>query len=75
MATKTLEEFRKMPADLLKEKEQELRSELFKLRSGGTTEKVKNTSQFVKIKRDIARIETLLRQQAPGTPRAAANKK
>jgi len=75
MATKTLEEFRKMPADLLKEKEQELRSELFKLRSGGTTEKVKNTSQFVKIKRDVARIQTLLRQQALAATKTAAPKK
>ena len=63
MATDTLKEFRKMAPDLLREREQELRSELFKLRTGGATEKVKNTSQFVKIKRDVARIQTILREQ------------
>ena len=63
MATDTLKEFRKMAPDLLREREQELRSELFKLRTGGATEKVENTSQFVKIKRDVARIQTILREQ------------
>jgi large subunit ribosomal protein L29 len=75
MATKTLEEFKKMHADMLKEKELDLRNELFKLRTGGATEKVKDTSQFVKIKRDIARIRTLLRQQELKTSRDAAAKK
>jgi large subunit ribosomal protein L29 len=63
MATKTLEEFRKMAPDLLKEREGELRTELFKLRTGNSTEKVKNTSQFKKIKKDVARIQTLRREQ------------
>jgi len=63
MATKTLEEFRKMAPDLLKEREGELRTELFKLRTGNSTEKVKNTSQFKKIKKDVARIQTILREQ------------
>ena len=63
MPTDTLKEFRKMPTDQLQHREQELRSELFKLRTGGAIEKVKDTSQFRKIKKDIARIQTLLRQQ------------
>ena len=64
MATDTLKEFRKMPPDLLKEREQELRTDMFKLRTGGATEKVKNTSQFRKVKKDVARIQTILREQA-----------
>ena len=63
MATEALKEFRKMPADKLKEREQELRTELFQLRTGGATEKVKDTSKFKKVKKDIARIMTILGEQ------------
>lgn len=63
MSTETLKEFRKMAKDQLAEREQELRSELFKLRTGNVTEKVKDTSKFRKIKKDIARIQTILREQ------------
>ncbi len=61
-ATETIKEFRKLPSDQLKAREQELRMELFKLRTTGSTEKVKDVSQFKKIKKDIARILTLLRE-------------
>ena len=70
MATKTLEEFRKMAPDMLKEREEELRTELFKLRTGEATEKVKDTSKFRKVKKDIARIQTI-RQQATKTSQKA----
>jgi large subunit ribosomal protein L29 len=63
MATETLKEFRKMAKDQLAEREQELRTELFKLRTTNATEKVKDSSQFRKIKKDIARIKTIQRQQ------------
>jgi large subunit ribosomal protein L29 len=63
MATETLQEFRKMGSDQLKEREQELRTELFKLRTGGATEKVKDTTKAGKIKKDIARILTIQREQ------------
>ncbi len=63
MATEALKEFRKMPANQLKEREQELRGELFKLRTSGATEKVKDTSKFKKVKKDIARIMTILGEQ------------
>jgi large subunit ribosomal protein L29 len=62
MATDTLKEFRKMPGDELAQREQELRSELFKLRTGEVTEKTKDTSKFKKIKKDIARIQTIRRE-------------
>ncbi len=42
MATETLKEFRKMAKDQLAEREQELRTELFKLRTTNATEKVKD---------------------------------
>jgi large subunit ribosomal protein L29 len=63
MATETLKEYRKMAADELAHKESELRGELFKLRTGGATEKVKDTSKTGKLKKDIARIKTLLRER------------
>jgi large subunit ribosomal protein L29 len=63
MATETLKEYRKMAPDELKQREQELRTELFKLRTGATTEKVKDTARGGKIKKNIARIMTILRQQ------------
>ena len=63
MASETLKEFRGMAPDQLKEREQELRSELFKLRTSGATEKVKDSSKSGKIRKDIARALTLLREQ------------
>ena len=62
MATEALKEYRKMATDQLKEREQELRMELFKLRTSSATEKVKDVSQFGKVKKDIARILTVLRE-------------
>ncbi len=59
MASETLKEFRKMAPDQLRVREQELREELFKLKTQSATEKVKDVSQFRKIKKDIARILTL----------------
>ena len=70
MATETLKEFRKMAKDQLAEREQELRTELFKLRTTGATEKVKDHSQFRKVKKDIARIKTILREQELKTAKA-----
>ena len=62
MATETLKELRKLNEKELVTKESELRTELFKLRTGEVTEKVKDTSKFQKIKKDIARIKTILRE-------------
>lgn len=72
MATETLKEFRKMATDELKKREEELRSELFGLRTGGAAEKVKDTSKAGKLKKDIARIKTILRHQELETSRKKA---
>ncbi len=72
MAMDTLKEFRKMATDQLEERERELRRDLFKLRTGEATEKVKDTSKSGKIKKDIARIKTILRQQELKTSKAKA---
>jgi len=72
MATEVLKEYRKMAPDQLKEKEQELRTELFKLRNSGATEKVKDSSQFRKVKKDIARILTILGEKQSKNAQAKA---
>ncbi len=63
MANETLKEYRKMATDLLAEREKELRTELFKLRTGEKTDKEKDTSRAGKIKKNIARILTIRREQ------------
>jgi large subunit ribosomal protein L29 len=63
MASESLKEFRKMAVDELKERAENLRKDLFKLKNQAATEKVQDVSQFRKIKKDIARILTILRQQ------------
>ena len=62
MASETLKEFRKMAADQMTEREKELRTELFKLRTGEKSDKEKDTSRASKIKKDIARILTIRRE-------------
>lgn len=42
---------------------QELRKELFDLRFKSTAEQVQNTARFSQIRRDIARIQTVLRER------------
>jgi ribosomal protein L29 len=61
MASENLKEYRKMAADQLKEKEQELRREAFDLRTAGT-EKGKDTTKARKVKKEIARILTIRRE-------------
>jgi len=63
MATETLKEIRKMANDQLLAREQELRTELFGIRTGGASEKVKDTTKAGKLKKDIARIKTIIREQ------------
>ncbi len=72
MPTESLKEFRSMAPDQLQAREEELRQELFKLRTGASTEKVKDISKFLKIKKDIARIKTIRRSNELKTSTAQA---
>ncbi|HVS69878.1 MAG TPA: 50S ribosomal protein L29 [Phycisphaerae bacterium] len=63
MASETLNEYRGMSGEQLHEHEEELRTKLFKLKTTASTEKVKDVSQFQKIKKDIARLKTIQREQ------------
>ncbi len=48
----------------LLEKERELREELFNLRFQHATGQLENTMRIPQVKRDIARIKTILREKA-----------
>jgi large subunit ribosomal protein L29 len=60
MAAKALKE-KETPA--LKEELNNLRKKLFELRTQAVTEKVEDTSQFRKSKKEVARIVTVLRER------------
>ncbi len=57
-------ELRELPTEELTRKLAELREERFRLRFRSATESVDNPIRFRTIRRDIARIQTLLRQRA-----------
>jgi len=62
-------QFREMSPDELKVKLQELQRHLFDLRSQAVTEKLENTKAIRNVKRDIARIKTIVRERELGLPR------
>jgi len=53
--------YREMSPDELEDKLQELRRHLFDLRSQAVTEKLENSKVVTNVKRDIARIMTVMR--------------
>ena len=55
--------YREMSPDELEDKLQELRRHLFDLRSQAVTEKLENSKAVTNVKRDIARIKTIMRQR------------
>jgi len=57
-------ELRELTVDELQQKLGELREERFRLRFRSATESIENPIRFRTIRRDIARIQTALRQRA-----------
>ncbi len=57
------EKIRKMSVEELQAEEQELKAQLFKLRFKGATTPVDNPVQVRYIKRDIARVRTVIREK------------
>jgi large subunit ribosomal protein L29 len=55
-------QYREMGADELESRLQELERQLFDLRSQAVTEKLENSKAVVNVKRDIARLKTIIRQ-------------
>ncbi len=54
--------YREMSGDELESKLQEIQRHLFDLRSQAVTEKLENSKAITNVKRDIARIKTVLRE-------------
>lgn len=68
-------EVRKMSDDQLKTEIRSTRDKLFQLRNQAQTEKVENTSQFISVRRDIARMLTeQSARRAKAAPAKAAPK-
>ena len=55
--------YREMSPDELEDKLEELRRHLFDLRSQAVTEKLENSKAAANVKRDIARIMTIMRER------------
>src|SRR5688572_20210945 len=75
----TVKEIREKETGHLKEELAEKRKHLFDLRSQAVTEKLEDPSQLGKTRREIARMQTILRQREleaqPKPEKAAAEKK
>ena len=56
--------YREMSPDELEGKLEELERHLFDLRSQAVTEKLENSKAVINVRRDIARIKTIMRQAA-----------
>jgi len=63
MAAKTAKTLNDKETPVLKEELNNIRKKLFELRTQAVTEKVEDTSQFRKSKKDLARIMTVLKQR------------
>jgi large subunit ribosomal protein L29 len=56
------QQYREMGQDEIESKLEELQRHLFDLRSQAVTEKLENSKAITNVKRDIARIKTILRE-------------
>jgi large subunit ribosomal protein L29 len=56
-------ELRELNVDELKQKEKDLAGELFNLKFQLATNQLSNTMKVVQVKRDIARVKTMVREK------------
>ena len=61
--TMNINEFKELDTATLKEKVEQLRKELFRLRINASTAHVKDYSQFEKLRKNIARALTVISQK------------
>ena len=54
--------FREMSSDELESKLEDLQRHLFELKSQAVTEKLENSKSVINMKRDIARLKTVIRE-------------
>ena len=57
------QQYREMNPDELKDKLEEMQRHLFDLRSQAVTEKLENSKALINVRRDIARIKTIMREK------------
>jgi large subunit ribosomal protein L29 len=55
-------QYRELSQDELRDKLEELQKHLFDLRSQAVTEKLENSKALINVRRDIARIKTIIRE-------------
>ena len=63
MKAKEIKEVRGLSVEKLQEKLQELKKDLFMLRMQHATNQLDNPMQIVAVKKDIARIKTIIREK------------
>ena len=56
------QQYREMSKDELEGRLEELERHLFDLRSQAVTEKLENSKSIINVKRDIARVKTIMRE-------------
>ena len=56
------QQYREMNPEELKDKLEEMQRHLFDLRSQAVTEKLENSKALINVRRDIARIKTIMRE-------------
>ena len=60
-------EFRELSLDELRAKGRDLRSEAFNVRIKRSTGQLENTARLKQLRRDIARVETIIREKREAT--------
>ena len=63
MKAKEIKQVRELPVEKLLEKLQELKKDLFMLRMQHATNQLDNPMQIAAVKKDIARIKTIIREK------------
>ena len=63
MKAKKIKEIRGLSVEKLEEKLQELKKDLFMLRMQHATNQLENPMQIANVKKDIARIKTIIREK------------
>ena len=63
MKAKEIKELRELTVEKLQEKLQELKKDLFMLRMQHATNQLDNPMQIAAVKKDIARIKTIIREK------------
>ncbi len=57
------QQYREMSFDELEDKLKELKKHLFELRAQAVTEKLENSKSVINVRRDIARLHTVIREK------------